>query len=285
MGMLDGKVALITGGARGQGRAHALTCAREGADVVVVDIADQLSTVPYPMAEQSDLDETAKLVEAHDRQALAIKADVRSQEQLDAAVSAALARFGQIDILIANAGIWTKAPFWELTEAQWDEMIGVNLTGVWKTVKAVTPHMIERRRGSIVLISSVAGLEPGAGYAHYGSAKHGLVGLMKTVALELAPHGIRCNSIHPGAVNTPMTNVPATYDTFAGHPGGTEEDFLRAGYHYSALKGVGFLPPQAIADTALYLNSDLAAMVTGVTVPVDAGHLILSGVNATPVID
>ena len=128
MGMLDGKVALITGGSRGQGRAHAVTCAREGADVIIVDIADQLATVPYQMARQDDLDETAKRVEALDRRILAIKGDVRDQAQLDAAVAQGIAEFGQIDILIANAGIWTQAPFWELTDEQWDEMIGVNLT-------------------------------------------------------------------------------------------------------------------------------------------------------------
>ena len=232
MGMLDGKVALITGGSRGQGRAHAVTCAREGAEVVIVDIAEQMATVPYPMARPDDLDETVKLIEAYDRRALAIKADVRSQQQLDQAVARGIAEFGKIDILIANAGIWTQAPFWELTDDQWDEMIGVNLTGVWKSAKAVTPHMIERGSGSIVITSSTNGWEAGLNYAHYVAAKHGVIGLMKNIALELAPHGIRCNSI--------------------------------------------------IADTALYLNSSLAAKVTGVTIPVDAGHLILTPFNATP---
>ncbi len=283
MGMLDGKVALITGGSRGQGRAHALTCAREGADVIIVDIADQLATVPYQMARQDDLDETAKQVEALDRRILALKGDVRDQGQLDAAVSQGIAEFGQIDILIANAGIWTMAPFWELTEDQWDEMIGVNLTGVWKSAKAVAPHMIERQAGSIVITSSTNGIEPGLNYAHYVAAKHGVIGLMKNIALELAPYGIRCNSINPGAIRTPMTDHQGAWDMFAGHPGGTEEDLIEGGYHFTALKGTSFMDPQVIADTALYLNSDLAAKVTGVTIPVDAGHLILTGINATPV--
>jgi SDR family mycofactocin-dependent oxidoreductase len=283
MGMLDGKVALITGGSRGQGRAHALTCAREGADVIIVDIADQLSTVPYAMARQNDLDETAKQVEALDRRILALKGDVRDQGQLDAAVAQGIAEFGQIDILIANAGIWTTAPFWELTEDQWDEMIGVNLTGVWKSAKAVAPHMIERQTGSIVITSSTNGIEPGLNYAHYVAAKHGVIGLMKNIALELAPYGIRCNSINPGAIRTPMTDHQGAWDMFAGHPGGTEEDLIEGGYHFTALKGTSFMDPQVIADTALYLNSDLAAKVTGVTIPVDAGHLILTGVNNTPV--
>ena len=279
MGMLDGKVALITGGSRGQGRAHAITCAREGADVIIVDIASQMSTVPYKMATQDDLDETVKEVEAHDRRALAIKTDVRDQRQLDEAVSRGIAEFGKIDILIANAGIWTRAPFWELTEDQWEEMIGVNLSGVWKSAKAVAPHMIERQAGSIVITSSTNGLEAGLNYAHYVAAKHGVIGLMKNIALELAPYGIRCNAISPGAIKTPMTDHQGAWDMFAGHPGGTEQDMLEGGYHFAALKGTTFMDPQVIADTALYLNSDLAAKVAGVTIPVDAGHMILTGVN------
>ncbi|HEX3787367.1 MAG TPA: mycofactocin-coupled SDR family oxidoreductase [Pseudonocardiaceae bacterium] len=283
MGLLDGKVALITGGARGQGRAHAITSAREGAEVILVDIADQIDSVDYPMARADDLAETVRQVEALDRRALAITADVRSQEQLDAAVASGIAEFGRIDILIANAGIWTQAPFWELSEESWTDMIDVNLTGVWKSAKAVAPHMIERGSGSIVITSSVNGLEPGVNYAHYVSAKHGVIGLMKNIALELAPYGIRCNSINPGAIRTPMTDHQGAWDMFAGHPNGTEADMLAGGYHFHALKGRTFLPPQVIADTALYLNSDLAAAVTGVTIPVDAGHMILPGMNTAPV--
>ncbi|WP_299950761.1 mycofactocin-coupled SDR family oxidoreductase [uncultured Modestobacter sp.] len=283
MGLLDGKVVLITGGARGQGRAHAVVSAREGADVVLVDIADQIDTVKYTMARQEDLDETVRQVEALDRRAIAAVADVRSQEQLDAAVQRGLAEFGQIDVLIANAGIWTTAPFWELTEAQWTDMTDVNLSGVWRSAKAVAPHMIERQTGSIVITSSVNGLEAGMNFAHYVAAKHGVIGLMKNIALELAPHGIRCNSINPGAILTPMTDHQDAWDMFAGHPGGTEADMIEGGYHYGALKGTTWLPPEAIANTALYLNSALAANVTGVTIPVDAGHLLMPGVNATPV--
>ena len=283
MGMLDGKVALITGAARGQGRAHALTCAREGAEVIVVDITSQMASVPYAMGTPGDLAETVSGIEALDRRALSLTVDVRDQAQLDAAVTRGLAEFGQIDILIANAGIWTQAPFWELTDAQWDEMIGVNLTGVWRSAKAVTPHMIERQTGSIVITSSTNGLEPGLNYAHYVAAKHAVVGLMKNIALELAPHGIRCNSINPGAIKTGMTDHPGAWDMFAGHEGGTEADMLEGGYAFAALKGTTFMDPQVIADTALYLNSDLAAKVTGVTIPVDAGHLLLTGVNPAPV--
>jgi SDR family mycofactocin-dependent oxidoreductase len=283
MGMLDGKVALITGGSRGQGRAHAVTCAREGADVIIADIADQMETVPYKMATQADLDETTSQVEALDRRILALRADVRDQGQMDDVVTRGIAEFGKIDILIANAGIWTMAPFWELTEDQWDEMIGVNLTGVWKSAKAVAPHMIERQSGSIVITSSTNGLEAGLNYAHYVAAKHGVIGLMKNIALELAPYGIRCNSINPGAIKTPMTDHQGAWDMFAGHEGGTEQDMVEGGYSFTALKGTSFMDPQVIADTALYLNSGLAAKVTGVTIPVDAGHLILTGINPSPV--
>jgi SDR family mycofactocin-dependent oxidoreductase len=281
--MLDGKVALITGGSRGQGRAHAVTCAREGAEVIIVDIPSQMATVPYTMATQDDLDETVRLVEAYDRRALAIKADVRDQRQLDLAVSRSIADFGKIDILIANAGIWTRAPFWELTDDQWEEVIGVNLSGVWRSAKAVAPHMIERGSGSIVITSSTNGWEAGPEYAHYVASKHGVIGLMKNIALELAPHGVRCNSVSPGAIKTPMTTHQGTLDLFAGHPGGTEAEMLDSGAHFAALKGATFMDPQVIADTALYLNSDLAAKVTGVTIPVDAGHLLLTPYNHAPV--
>lgn len=283
MGLLDGKVALITGAARGQGRAHAITCAREGAEVIALDVDTQLGSVPYPMGTADELAETAKLVEAQDRRVLTIQADVRDQAAVDEAVARGLSEFGHIDILIANAGIWTRGPFWELSDQQWDEMIGVNLTGVWRCAKAVTPHMIERQTGSIVITASANGLEPGANYAHYCAAKHGVIGLMKNIALELAPHGIRCNAICPGAIDTPMTDQQEVYDLFAGHENGTREERMEAGYHFHALKGATWLDPQVLADAALYLNSSLASAVTGVALPVDAGHMILTGINPAPV--
>jgi NAD(P)-dependent dehydrogenase (short-subunit alcohol dehydrogenase family) len=162
-------------------------------------------------------------------------------------------------------------------------MIGVNLSGVWRCAKAVAPHMMERQTGSIVITASANGLEPGLNYAHYCASKHGVLGLMKNIALELAPHGIRCNAICPGAIDTPMVNQPAVYDMFAGREGGTRAELLAGGHYFSALKGVGFLEPQAIADAALYLNSALASAVTGIVLPVDAGHLLLTGMNPAPV--
>lgn len=283
MGLLEGKVALITGAARGQGRAHAVTCAREGADVIAVDLSGQLSSVPYAMGTADELAETVKLVEEQGRRGLAVEADVRDQSAVDAAVAAGLAEFGRIDILVANAGIWTRGSFWELDDDTWQQMIDVNLTGVWRCAKALAPHLIERRSGSIVITSSANGLEPGASYAHYTSAKHGVLGLMKTIALELAPYGVRCNAVCPGAIKTPMTDHQDVYDMFAGHEGGTQAEMMAAGYHFHALKGQSFMDPQVVADAALYLNSDLASAVTGTALPVDAGHLILTGVNQQPV--
>ena len=283
MGLLDGRTALITGAARGQGRAHAVTCAREGADVVLLDLAAQIDSVGYEMARGEDLAATADLVEAQGRRALVVVGDVREQADLDLAVARAVDELGGLDILVANAGIWTCAPFHELGEQAWGDMIEVNLSGVWRAAKSVAPHMIERRSGSIVMISSGNGLEPGQTYAHYTAAKHGVVGLMKTVALELAPYGVRCNAVSPAAVRTPMTDHQDAWDMFAGHEGGTPDDMMDSGYHFHALAGDSFLDPQAIADTALYLNSSLAAHVTGVNVPVDAGHLLLTGFNFAPV--
>jgi SDR family mycofactocin-dependent oxidoreductase len=284
MGLLEGKVAFITGAARGLGRAHAVTCAREGADVILTDICSQkMASVPYVVARDEDLDETVRQVKALGRRALALIADVRSQEQLDVAVSQGIAEFGKIDILIANAGIWTLAPFWELSEQEWKEAIEINLSGVWHSAKAVTPHMIGRQTGSIVITSSARALRPGLNAAHYAASKLGAIGLMKAIALELAPHGIRCNAVCPGAIDTPMTNQQNAWDMYAGHKGDTEADMWAAGYRLHALKNTSFLPPQAIADTVLYLNSHLSAAVTGVVIPVDAGHLILPGVNTTPV--
>jgi SDR family mycofactocin-dependent oxidoreductase len=283
MGMLDGKVVMVTGGSRGQGRAHALTSAREGAEVVIVDVTENLSSVTYPMARDEDMTATVEAVEALGRRIVAVEADVRDQAQLDAAVGRGLAELGRIDVLIANAGIWTQAPFWELTDEQWEQMIAVNLSGVWRSAKAVAPHMIERKSGSIVMISSVNGLEPGPNFSHYTAAKHGVVGLMKTVALELAPHGIRCNSVHPGAVRSGMTENQMAFDMYAGGPGGTVDDLIEAGKHYGALKGTTFMPPETIANAALFLNSDLASSITGVALPVEAGHLLIPGVNMAPV--
>jgi SDR family mycofactocin-dependent oxidoreductase len=287
MGLLDGKVVMITGGSRGQGRAHALVSAGEGADIVIMDVTEDASpqpTVAYDLATAEDMATTVKEVQALGRRIVAVPGDVRAQSDVDAAVAEAVSSLGQIDVLIANAGIFSLAPFWEITEQTWEEMISVNLSGVWRSAKAVAPHMIERRSGSIVMISSVNGLEAGPNFAHYTAAKHGVVGLMKTVALELAPHGVRCNAVHPGAVRSGMTDNQAAWDMYAGQPGGgTIEHLIAAGRHYGALRGTTFMPAETIANAALFLNSDLARTITGVSLPVEAGHLLMPGVNAAPV--
>lgn len=280
MGLLDGKVALVTGAARGQGRAHALTLARNGADVVVTDLAPGvMSTIPYPLPAEQDLSDVAKEIKDLNRRVIAVPADVRHQVQLDEAVSRAVAEFGRVDILIANAGVLSHRPFWELSDEQWSEVVDTNLTGVWHSAKAVAPQMISQRSGAIVMTASINALEPGHNYAHYTAAKHGVIGLMKTVALELAPYGVRCNAVCPGVVDTGMVNWQGAYDRYAGRPGGTKDDLQRAGHSYHVLDGFGPLDPQVIADAALWLVSDGSSAVTGAAVPVDAGHMLLTGLN------
>jgi SDR family mycofactocin-dependent oxidoreductase len=272
---LGGKVAIITGGARGQGRAHALALARAGADLVVCDIATQLPTVPYALATPEDLEETRRQVEALGRRCLAVRADVRDGEAMRALAAQALEALGRVDILIANAGIESFGRAWELSDAQWDEMIGVNLTGVWQSCKAAIPPMIAGGRGgAIVITSSIAGLKPLANNAHYCASKHALVGLMRTLALELAPHGIRVNSIHPSTVDTPIVRNQAMYTLFSGgDPAATEADALPA-FRALNLLPIPWMAPEDIANAALWLVSDAARYVTGVALPVDAGLLL-----------
>jgi NAD(P)-dependent dehydrogenase (short-subunit alcohol dehydrogenase family) len=155
---------------------------------------------------------------------------------------------------------------------------------VWRSARAVTAHMQQLRRGSIVLTSSVNGLEAGLNRAHYTAAKHGVLGLMRTIALELGPYGVRCNALCPGAVLTPMIDHQQVYDVVSGHHGGTRQEMLANGHHTTALRDTGFLPPEDVANTAAFLNSDLAVHVTGVAIPVDAGHLLLEGINTQPVL-
>ena len=283
MGLLDGQVVLVTGGARGQGRAHALASAKEGADVAIVDRVADLSSVPYPLATEDELKATAADIEALGRRALTFVGDVRSSETLDHVVSTTIDSLGRIDAVDANAGIWATATLWELSEDDWQETLDINLTGVWRTIKAVAPHMIARGSGSIVVTASVDAVESGGSYAHYIASKHGVLGLMKAAALELAPHGVRCNAIAPGAVDTKMLDNQPGYDLIAGHPGGTRADLLEGGYHYGALRGTTLLDPQHIADAALFLHSHLASKITGVMLPVDAGHMLITGYNHAPV--
>ncbi|WP_028985040.1 mycofactocin-coupled SDR family oxidoreductase [Sporichthya polymorpha] len=272
MGRVSGKVALITGAARGQGRAHALRLAEEGADIIAVDVCAQLETVPYGLGTPDDLAETAKLVEEHDRRVITRQIDVRDLPGLQQVVADGVAELGGLDIVVANAGIGSFAPLWELTEQQWDEMIGVNLTGVWKTVKAAIPTMIEAGKGgSIILTSSLAGLVAFPNLGHYNAAKHGVTGLMRTLAIELAPFNIRCNSLHPAIVHTDMTHNDAIYQLFLPHLQDPSREEVDEGYSMMHALKVSGLEAIDIANMVLFLASDESRYITGTTQVLDAG--------------
>lgn len=271
-GRVAGKVALITGAARGQGRSHAIRLAQEGADIIAIDACEDVETVPYGGATEADLAETVEKVEALDRRIVAHKADVREYVGLKAALDDGVAQLGRLDIISANAGVFSTAPTAELTEEQWGQMIDINLSGVWRTCKAAIPHLIEGGRGgSIVITSSAAGLKGFPNFAHYVSAKHGVVGLMRTLALELAPHSIRVNSIHPTNVNTDMIQNETIYRLFvpeSEHP--TREEFGRVSQSLQALP-IPWVEPVDISNALLFLASEEGRYITGTTFPVDAG--------------
>jgi (+)-trans-carveol dehydrogenase len=277
MGKLEGKVAFITGAARGQGRTHAIRLAQEGADIIAVDLMGPVETVGYPLATQQDMDETVRLVEALDRRIIASKADVRDSAALKAAVDDGVAQLGRLDIVLANAGIASFAPVDEMTDEMWDDMIDINLTGVFKTVRAAVPHLkAGGRGGAIVLTSSTAGIKGLANLAHYVAAKHGVVGLVKTLANELAPHMIRVNSVHPTSVDTMMIHNEQTYAAF--RPDKAPSDVTRddVGEAFQSLNAlpIQWVEPVDISNAILWLVSDDARYVTGVQLPIDAGSVI-----------
>jgi SDR family mycofactocin-dependent oxidoreductase len=274
-GRVEGKVAFITGAARGQGRSHAIRLAQEGADIIAVDVCEPIPGAPYDGATEEDLAQTVKEVEALDRRILATKADVRDHDALKAAVDDGVAQLGRLDIVAANAGISTQmAVTEELEESAWRDMIDVNLTGVWHTAKVAIPHLkAGGRGGSIVLTSSEAGIRAYQNIGHYVAAKHGVVGLMRTLALELAPYGIRVNSIHPTQVDTPMIQNQATYTLFTGKANATKEDFAEASRRVIALP-IPWVDAVDISNALLWLSSDEARYVTGVTLPVDGGNFL-----------
>ncbi|MGY1643258.1 mycofactocin-coupled SDR family oxidoreductase [Geodermatophilus sp. SYSU D00703] len=272
MGRVEGKVAFITGAARGQGRSHAVRLAREGADIIAVDVCEQVETVPYPTATPDDLAETVRQVEALDRRIVAAEVDVRDLAGLTEVVEDGVAELGRLDIVLANAGISTPAPTLEMGEETWQTMIDVNLTGVWKTVRAAVPNVIAGGRGgSVVITSSLAAIYANPGTAHYSAAKAGLVMLAKVMAKELAPHGIRVNTVHPTTVATDMILNEPTYRLFRPdleHP--TRADFEEAALTLNALP-VPALEAVDISNAVLYLVSDDGRYVTGTTHVVDAG--------------
>ncbi|WP_029430104.1 mycofactocin-coupled SDR family oxidoreductase [Blastococcus sp. URHD0036] len=268
-GRMQGKVALVTGAARGQGRAHAVRLAQEGADVIAVDVCAGFDNTQYPAATTEDLAETVRLVEALDRRIVHRVADIRDLEGLTAAVDAGVAELGHLDVVVANAAIVVIQPYDKVTPAIWQEVIDVNLTGTWNTVMAAVPHLVQAGGGSIVLVSSVAGLKGLPFLVPYVAAKHGVVGLMRAFATELAKHKIRVNSLHPTATDTPMNQMESTEGP---HP--IEADPKVAPMlwnHLLDLGPVGMVDPVDQANGMLFLASDEARFVTGVTLPVDAG--------------
>ena len=277
MGRVEGKVAFITGAARGQGRSHAIRLAQEGADIIAVDLAAQVDSVPYPMATPDDLAQTVKEVEALDRRIIATQADVRDYGALKKALDDGVAELGRLDIVSANAGIFSFGRTEDLPEQTWQDMIDTNLTGVWHAAKAAIPHLrAGGRGGSIILTSSTAGLKALENTGHYNSAKHGVVGLMRTLALELAPDMIRVNSVHPTSVDTGMVQNAPTYALFA--PDLPEQDRTRErlAERFQALNAlpIPWVEPVDISNAVLWLASDESRYVTGVTLPVDAGSLL-----------
>jgi SDR family mycofactocin-dependent oxidoreductase len=271
VGKLDGKVAFISGVARGQGRSHAIRLAREGADIIGIDICADIPANHYPMASRAELDETIGLVEQAGGKMLGTVADVRDFHQIKSAMDAGVEHFGRLDIVLANAGIAPVA-FRELSIEeeldQWRAAVGVNLDGAYHVAWAAIPHLLAGNRGgSIVFTSSTAGLRgfggvQGGGLG-YAASKHGIVGLMRTLANALAPANIRVNTVHPTAVNTMMAVNPAMTEFLDNYPG--------SGQHLQNPLPVEMLEPEDISAAIAYLVSDEGKYVTGVTFPVDAG--------------
>lgn len=283
MGSLQGKVAFITGAARGQGRAEALALAAEGADLVLTDICQDTPSAPYHLGTAEQLAQTAADAEALGVRVHSEACDVRDGARLNEIAARIERDWGHIDILVANAGIWTLKPIWEISELEWQEMQDIVLTGVFRAMRAVMPGMMERHSGAMVLTSSINGLEAGPGFAHYTAAKHGVIGLMKSAAVELGPYNIRVNAVCPGFVDTGMNNWQGSYDFIKGEPGGTPADREFNAYHWHVLEKQGMIPPEVIAEGVLWLVSDSARWVTGVALPIDSGHLALPGFNHNPV--
>ncbi|HEY0247950.1 MAG TPA: mycofactocin-coupled SDR family oxidoreductase [Gryllotalpicola sp.] len=272
-GRVEGKVAFVTGAARGQGRSHALRLAQEGADIIAVDITGQIDSVPYSMSTPDDLAETVRQIEALDRRIVATQADVRDFDAVKGALDAGVAQLGKLDIVAANAGIFSFGTLEELSEQSWQDMLDVNLTGVWHAVKAAIPHLKANGGGSIILTSSDAGLYAMANVGHYVSAKHGVVGLMRTAALELAGDNIRVNTVNPTGVNTDMIQNAAAYELFAPdlEPAARTKEALAPRFATLNALPIPWVEPVDISNAVLWLASDEARYVTGITLPVDAG--------------
>ncbi|WP_167106055.1 mycofactocin-coupled SDR family oxidoreductase [Mycobacterium sp. DL592] len=275
-GTLEGRVAFVTGAARGQGRAHAVRLAREGADVIVSDICATVSdTIPYPGTTAEDLAETVRLVEAEGRKVLAREVDVRDDAAVRQLVADGVEQFGRLDILVANAGVLSWGRLWELTDEQWNSVIDTNLTGTWRTLRAVVPAMIEAGNGgSIIVVSSSAGLKATPGNSHYAASKHGLTALTNSLALEAGEYGIRVNSIHPYSVATPMTENDAMLGVFGAH-GSYLNAFAPMPYLPVGQNATGkrsdFMSVDEVADVVVWLAGDSSATLSGSQISVDRG--------------
>jgi SDR family mycofactocin-dependent oxidoreductase len=268
-GALQGRVAFITGAARGQGRAHAIRLAREGADIIALDICAPVSeSITYAAATPEELAETVRAVEAEGRKILAREVDIRDDAALRQLVSDGVEQFGRLDIVVANAGVLGWGRVWELTDEQWDAVIGVNLSGTWRTLRAVIPAMIEAGNGgSIVVVSSSAGLKATPGNGHYAAAKHGLVGLTNSLAIELGEFAIRVNSIHPYSVDTPMIEPELMMQVFAEHP-----RYVHS-FGPMLLQPKGFMAADEVSDVVVWLAGAGSGTLTGAQIPVDKGVL------------
>lgn len=281
MGDLEGRVAFVTGAARGQGRAYAVRMAREGADVVISDICAPVSdTIPYPAATPEDLAETASLIEAEGRSVLARTVDIRDDAGIRQLVADGVERFGRLDVLVANAGVLSWGRLWELSDEQWNTVIDVNLTGTWRTLRAVIPAMIAAGNGgSIVIISSSAGLKATPGNGHYAAAKHGLTSMTNTLALELGEYSIRVNSVHPYSIDTPMIQNDAMLAVLGKHhsylhsfaPMPYRPLAKDSGANDSGAKRSDFMSPEEAAEVVVWLASDRSALLSGSQIAVDRG--------------
>lgn len=271
MGRFDGKVVLITGGARGQGRSHALAFAREGADIVVTDVAKQVTTVPYAMSTESDLKETVAQVEALDRRCLSVVADARSTADMRSAVDAAVGEFYRVDVLLVNHGLLSLSPVVDMSDEVWADVIDSDLTGVFKSVRAVLPQMLAQQSGRIVVTSSMAGRTGLPTVAHYCAAKWGAIGFVKSVAREVAAAGITVNCVCPTNVNTDMIHNAAFYGLFAPDVENPTREQAAPGFESLNAIPVPWIEPIDVSNAMLFLASDEARYITGEALHVSAG--------------
>jgi SDR family mycofactocin-dependent oxidoreductase len=275
-GTLDGRVAFVTGAARGQGRAHAARLAAEGADIIAIDICRPISdTITYPAATSEDLAETVRLVEAAGRKVLAREVDIRDLAALQQVVADGIEQFGRLDVVVANAGVLSWGRMFEMSEEQWDTVIDVNLNGTWRTVRAAVPAMIEAGNGgSIIVVSSSAGTKATPGNGHYSASKHGLVAITNALAIEVGEFGIRVNSIHPYSIDTPMVEPEAMMEIFGKYPAFLHS-FKPMPYHpvnHDGKKGLKeFMTPEEVSDVVAWLASDGSATISGSQIAVDRG--------------